>query len=297
MRGAISKTNLRGLNLFLRGKVRDIYDLGDKLLIVSTDRVSAFDSVIPTPIPHKGEILTAISEFWFNKTRDIISNHLITSDVKKFPEELSKYLPILAGRSMIVEKAERVDVECVVRGYLSGSGWKEYQVDGSVCGIALPPGLVESEKLPEPIFTPAIKAEAGHDENISEERLVEIVGGELKTRLKEASLSIYNRASKMAESKGIIIADTKFEFGFHKGELILIDELLTPDSSRFWPLDEYKAGNPQKSLDKQLIRDYLEDTGWNKEPPAPPLPWEIVKTTSTKYIEAYERLTGIKFRG
>ncbi|MCK4491015.1 MAG: phosphoribosylaminoimidazolesuccinocarboxamide synthase, partial [Candidatus Altiarchaeales archaeon] len=246
---------------------------------------------------HKGEILTAISEFWFNKTRDIISNHMITSDVKKFPGELNEYHQILAGRSMIVEKAERVDVECVVRGYLSGSGWKEYQVDGSVCGIALPPGLVESEKLPEPIFTPAIKAETGHDENISEEKLVEIVGGELKTRLKEASLSIYNRASKMAESKGIIIADTKFEFGFHKGELILIDELLTPDSSRFWPLDEYEAGNPQKSLDKQLIRDYLEDTGWNKEPPAPPLPWEIVKTTSTRYIEAYERLTGIKFMG
>ncbi len=297
MREAISKTDFRGLKLFLRGKVRDIYDLGDKLLIVSTDRVSAFDSVIPTPIPHKGKILTAISEFWFNKTRDTIGNHLITSDVKKFPQELGEYLPILEGRSMIVEKAERVDVECVVRGYLSGSGWKEYQVDGSVCGIILPHGLVESEKLPEPIFTPAIKAEAGHDENISEEKLVEIVGGELKTRLKEASLSIYNRASKMAESKGIIIADTKFEFGFHNGELILIDELLTPDSSRFWPLDEYKAGSPQKSLDKQLIRDYLEDTGWNKEPPAPPLPWEIVKTTSTRYIEAYERLTGIKFRG
>ncbi len=280
------------LKVFAKGKVRDIYDLGDKLLMIATDRISAFDCVIPNGIPLKGMVLTAISIYWFNYTKNIIRNHLITGDVKKFPEELKDYSGILRGRSMLVWKAKRIDIECVVRGYLSGSAWKEYKEIGEVCGIELPSGLVESEKLPEPIFTPAIKASSGHDENISEERAAELVGNEIKEELKKKSIEIYRKASKRAESNGIIIADTKFEFGLKEGKVILIDELLTPDSSRFWPRDEYEPGRPQKSFDKQFVRDYLESIGWGKEPPAPELPKEIVEKTSEKYLTAYRLITG-----
>ena len=292
MDGIILTTEIPELKLFQRGKVRDIYDLGDKLLIIATDRVSAFDSVLPTGIPMKGAVLTALSVFWFDYTKEIIGNHLITTDVGEFPGVSEDSRRILDGRSMLVKKANRIDIECVARGYLSGSAWAEYGEKGSVCGIELPSGLTESERLPEPIFTPAIKASSGHDENIGEERMNEIIEEELGGQLKEMTLNIYNKATAYAESKGIIIADTKFEFGLLDGELILIDELLTPDSSRFWPMDDYSAGRPQKSFDKQFVRDYLVGIKWDKEPPAPELPEDIVMKTRDKYLEAHRLITG-----
>ncbi|MDD5129913.1 MAG: phosphoribosylaminoimidazolesuccinocarboxamide synthase [Candidatus Omnitrophica bacterium] len=285
------KTEFQDLPLFRRGKVRDVYDLGDKLLIVSTDRISCFDVVLPSGIPHKGEVLTSISGFWFDFIKDIIGHHLITTDIEQYPLELKKYKTDLAGRSMLVLKTKPLPVECVVRGYLSGSGWKEYQQKQSVCGIDLPKGLKESEKLPQVIFTPSTKAEVGHDQNISQKHVEELVGIDMANRLKEASIAIYRRASEYALKKGIIIADTKFEFGIYQGRLIIIDEVLTPDSSRFWPLNEYRAGKGQPSFDKQFVRDYLEALGWDKTPPAPPLPQEVIRVTTEKYLEAYRKLT------
>jgi phosphoribosylaminoimidazole-succinocarboxamide synthase len=289
----ISTTEFKSLTLKGRGKVRDIYDLGRHLLIVATDRISAFDVIMPNPIPDKGKILTQLSKFWFAQTRDIIPNHLISTEVNDFPKDVLPYREALEGRSMFVEKADPLPVECVVRGYLSGSGWEEYQRGGEVCGIRLPKGLVESSRLEEPIFTPATKAEMGlHDENITFERMEQVVGKDLAQRLKAVSLAIYKKARDFAETKGILIADTKMEFGMKDGNLILIDELLTPDSSRFWPKDEYKAGGPQKSFDKQFLRDYLLSIKWNKTPPAPELPEEVILKTGRKYREAYEKLVG-----
>ena len=291
--GVISRTEFTSLTLKGRGKVRDIYDLGRHLLIVATDRISAFDVIMPNPIPDKGRILTQLSKFWFAQTRDIIANHLISTEVDDFPKEVLPYREALKGRSMFVEKADPLPVECVVRGYLSGSGWEEYQRGGEVCGIRLPKGWVESSRLEEPIFTPATKAEMGlHDENITFERMEQVVGKDLAQRLKAVSLAIYKKARDFAETKGILIADTKMEFGMKDGNLILIDELLTPDSSRFWPKDEYKAGGPQKSFDKQFLRDYLLSIKWNKTPPAPELPEEVILKTARKYREAYEKLVG-----
>jgi phosphoribosylaminoimidazole-succinocarboxamide synthase len=288
----VLQTNLADVKLFSRGKVRDLYEVDGKLVIVTTDRISAFDSVLPDGIPSKGKVLTALSEYWFRLTEDIIPNHLITTDVDSFPAGLKKYEDILRGRSMLVKKTRRLDVECVVRGYLAGSGWKEYEEKSSICGVKLPAGMVEAQKLGEPIFTPATKADSGHDVNISQEELEKIVGTKTADLLKKKSLEIYLKASGMAESKGVIISDTKMEFGFLGDELILIDELLTPDSSRFWPMADYKPGGPQKSFDKQFVRDYLEEIGWDKTPPAPPLPAEVAKKTSEKYLEAYERIVG-----
>ena len=287
----ISETNFPGLKLRGRGKVRDIYELeGDLLLIVATDRLSAFDVVLPTPIPDKGRVLTQLSVFWFDSLDDVVKNHLIAS--KYFPPELAPYADELRGRTMLVRKTEPILVECVVRGYISGSGWKEYQKSGSVCGIRLPPGLVESDRLPEPIFTPSTKATAGHDENISFDQVVSQLGLPLAERLRETSLTLYRRAAEHALMRGIIIADTKFEFGTLGGELVWIDEALTPDSSRFWPADRYKPGQAQPSFDKQYVRDYLERIAWNKQPPAPALPPDVVTGTQEKYREAYQRLTG-----
>lgn len=286
------ETNLEGVRLLSRGKVRDLYDLGDELLIVATDRISAFDSVLPTGIPYKGMVLNKISAYWFNYTKDVIGNHMITIDVSRFPSQLGEHSEILEGRSMLVRKAERIDFECVVRGYLSGSGWKEYLRNGSLCGIKLPSGLRESEKLPEPIFTPTTKAASGHDVNVSEGEVAEAIGKELMEELKERSIRVYEKAFMKAKTKGILIADSKFEFGLMDEELILIDELLTPDSSRFWSLKDYAVGMPQKSFDKQFVRDYLEGVGWNKKPPAPSLPEDIVQRTTQRYSEAYERITG-----
>jgi len=285
------KTNL-SLKLYSRGKVRDIYNLNNNLLIIATDRISAFDCVLPNGIPHKGEILNQLSAYWFNHTRDVIENHMISIDVNEFPEELMKHSNLLTGRSMLVKKTERIDIECVVRGYLAGSGWKEYNENGSVCGIKLPTGLVKSEKLDEPIFTPAIKASTGHDENVSESTVAGIIGRELTSELREKSIELYMKASGYAKRKGIIIADTKFEFGLLDEGLMLIDEILTPDSSRFWPAGDYRKGESQKSFDKQFVRDYLEGTDWNKKPPAPELPKDIIHKTSEKYLEAYRLLTG-----
>ncbi|MCS7215140.1 MAG: phosphoribosylaminoimidazolesuccinocarboxamide synthase [Thermodesulfovibrio sp.] len=287
----VLETNLEGVKLLRRGKVRDIYDVGDYLLIVATDRVSAFDVVLPTGIPGKGRILTQISLFWFEKVKDIIDNHIVSAKVEEFPEPLPKYKDILDGRSMLVKKAKPLAVECIVRGYLSGSGWKDYQKTGMVCGIKLPEGLVESAKLPEPIYTPSTKAEKGHDINISFEETVKILGEETANKVKEISLSIYKKAANIAEEKGIIIADTKMEFGVYDGKLILIDELLTPDSSRFWSLKNYKAGHPQDSYDKQIVRDYLISIKWDKKPPAPQLPEDIVYKTSKRYEEIFMILT------
>jgi phosphoribosylaminoimidazole-succinocarboxamide synthase len=278
-----------------RGKVRDIYDLGDNLLIIATDRISAFDVVLPNGIPKKGKVLNQISKYWFEKTADIVPNHLISTDVNDYPELFHKYRNILEGRSMLVTKTKPLPIECIVRGYISGSGWKDYQKSGAICGIPLPKGLLESSKLENPIFTPSTKAEEGiHDENIPFERTVEILGGDLAASVKTKSIAIYLMARGIAEEKGIIIADTKFEFGIneHSGELILIDELLTPDSSRFWPKDEYAPGGPQKSFDKQFVRDYLISIDWNKRPPAPSLPPDIVDKTTEKYLEVLRRLTG-----
>jgi phosphoribosylaminoimidazole-succinocarboxamide synthase len=279
------------LKLKGRGKVRDIYDLGDQLLIVATDRVSAFDVVMPNPIPDKGRVLTQLSKFWFNLTKEILPNHVISTEVRDFPEQCRLYEEILKDRSMLVVKTDVLPIECVVRGYLSGSGWEEYKNTGQICGIQLPNGLLESSKLEEPIFTPATKAESGlHDENIPFEKVEKIVGKDLAKRLQSFSLSVYKKARDFAEGRGIIIADTKMEFGMKDGTLILIDELLTPDSSRFWPKDGYRPGGSQKSFDKQFLRDYLLSIKWDKSPPAPQLPEEIVRKTREKYLEAYERL-------
>ena len=279
-------------NLYARGKVRDTYDLGDRLLMVATDRISAFDYVLATGIADKGRVLTEISLFWFEFLKDLVPNHLITSKVAEYPDPLWKYPDQLEGRSMLVRRGQMLDVECVARGYLSGSGWKEYQATGTVCGIALPAGLRESDRLPEPIFTPATKAQTGHDENISFERVVQIAGAETARQLRDLTLAIYKKASAYAETRGIILADTKFEFGFAGGQLILVDEALTPDSSRFWPRDTYSPGGPQPSYDKQYVRDYLESIRWNKQPPAPALPDDVATRTAEKYREAYRVLTG-----
>jgi phosphoribosylaminoimidazole-succinocarboxamide synthase len=289
----VSMTEFKSLTLKGRGKVRDIYDLDDRLLIVATDRISAFDVVMPNPIPDKGRILTQLSKFWFDLTKEIVSNHVISTEVENYPKDCGPYQEILRGRSMLVMKTDVLPVECVVRGYLSGSGWEEYRNTGEVCGIQLPKGLVESSKLDEPIFTPATKAEIGlHDENITFEGMEKIVGKGLAQRLKTLSIAVYGKARDLAEKKGIIIADTKMEFGVKDGKLILIDELLTPDSSRFWPRDGYQPGGPQKSFDKQFLRDYLLSIRWDKSPPAPRLPDEIIQKTREKYLEAYERLVG-----
>jgi phosphoribosylaminoimidazole-succinocarboxamide synthase len=287
------RTDLPGLNLFASGKVRDLYQVGsDHLLFVATDRISAFDYVLATGIPQKGRVLTQLSLFWFDFLKGVVPNHLVTADVGKYPPELQKYAAQLRGRSMLVTKADMVTIECVVRGYLSGSGWKEYKTSGEVCGIKLPAGLRESDKLPEPIFTPAIKATSGHDENISFERMVELAGRELSEQLRDVSVKVYQTAADYAETRGIIIADTKFEFGHTAAGLVLADEVLTPDSSRFWPKDKYRPGGPQDSYDKQYVRDYLEAIKWNKQPPAPALPPEVAARTSEKYVEAYTQLTG-----
>ncbi len=285
-------TRFSDIELFKRGKVRDVYDLADKLLVVSTDRISCFDVVLPTGIPRKGEVLTNLSLFWFEYTKDIVPNHLITAEVNDYPVELSKYKDILKGRSMLVKKAKPIPVECIVRGYLSGSGWKEYQQSQSICGIKLPAGLIESDKLPEPIFTPSTKEDVGHDINVSQGYVEQELGKEITSQLRELSLALYLKASAYAESKGIIIADTKFEFGLYQDKVILIDEVLTPDSSRFWPKDRYQPGQAQPSFDKQFVRDYLETLDWNKTAPGPELPEEIVLKTSEKYLQAFEMLTG-----
>ncbi len=299
----VIKTNIPGLSLFNRGKVRDIYEVGNNLLIVATDRISAFDSVIPNGIPYKGKALTLLSEFWFNYTSDLAENHLITTDIKKAIKLPVKDVEMLSCRSMLVKKTKVIPIECVVRGYLAGSAWKEYKERGSVCGIKLSSGLKECEQLAEPIFTPATKATSGHDVNISYAEASEMVGEEVMSKLRERSIAIYKKACDYAYGRGIIISDTKFEWGMLaplevkplrglNGKIILIDELLTPDSSRFWPLEGYTPGRPQPSFDKQFVRDYLEEIGWDKNPPAPPLPDEIVQKTSKKYLEAYTMLTG-----
>ncbi len=289
----ILNTDLPDLKLVARGKVRDIYDLGETLLIVTTDRISAFDVIMDEGIPGKGYVLTQISAFWFRQMEDIIPNHILSTEVKDFPAECQQYAEILEGRSMLVKKAKPLPVECIVRGYISGSGWKDYKATGTICGIKLPAGLVESDKLEKPIFTPSTKAELGeHDENISFDMCVELVGEELAAKIRDVTIAIYKRARDIAATKGIIIADTKFEYGIHNGELIIIDECMTPDSSRFWPMDSYQSGGPQPSFDKQFLRDYLETLNWGKTAPPPPLPDEIVRKTGEKYREALVRLTG-----
>ncbi len=290
MAPAISETSFAGLKLRGRGKVRDIYEAGEDLLIVATDRLSAFDVVLPTPIPDKGKVLTQLSLFWFEKLRGIVSSHVL--EASNFTGELAPYAQELAGRSMLVRRAEPIPIECVVRGYLSGSGWKDYKKTGGVCGIELPEGLLDSSKLPEPIFTPSTKATSGHDENISFADAASQIGTSLAGRLRDVSIEIYRRASEYAAARGIIIADTKFEFGLANGELIWIDEALTPDSSRFWPANEYKPGHAQSSFDKQYVRDYLEKIGWNKQAPGPALPPDVVAATRARYREASERITG-----
>ncbi len=286
----IRETSFVGIAPAARGKVRDIYDLGDRLLIVATDRLSAFDVVMPTPIPDKGRVLTQLSLFWFDLLRDAIPNHILSAT--HFPTPFDKFADELKGRSMVVRKTQPLPIECVARGYLSGSGWKEYRTTGSVCGITLPPGLLESDKLPEPIFTPATKAATGHDENIPFNRAAEIIGPSLAEKVRKITLEIYRRAAAYAEPRGILLADTKFEFGLLNDELIWIDEALTPDSSRFWPAAQYKPGGPQPSFDKQFVRDYLERIQWPKTPPGPVLPPDVVAATRAKYREAYRILVG-----
>jgi phosphoribosylaminoimidazole-succinocarboxamide synthase len=285
------QVELPGIPKIKSGKVREIFDLGESLLFVATDRISAFDCVMPNGIPRKGEILTQISYFWFEHLKCIINNHLLSAANDPLPPQLEKF-PQLARRSMIVKKAKPLAIECVVRGYLAGSGWKDYQRTNAVCGVLLPNGMKEGEQLPEPVFTPATKAETGHDENISFAEAVKLVGREVATAVRDISLRIYNEAAEYALKRGIIIADTKFEFGLYNNRLILIDEVLTPDSSRFWPADKYQPGRSQPSFDKQFVRDYLETLDWNKQPPAPALPAEIISKTQEKYLEAYARLTG-----
>jgi len=286
------KTNLAGIELHARGKVRDVYSIDGRLLIVATDRISAFDYILATGIPQKGAVLNQLSIFWFDFLRDLTPTHFLTASVDEYPEALHPFRDQLEGRSMLVRRADMVEIECVARGYLSGSGWKEYREQGTVCGIRLPGGLKESEKLPEPIFTPTTKAQTGHDEGLSFDRVVSLVGWDLATRLRDLTLGIYERAARYAESRGVIIADTKFEFGFIEGELVLGDEVLTPDSSRFWPKETYQPGGPQFSFDKQFVRDYLESIHWNKQPPAPALPEEVAAKTGEKYRQAYRVLTG-----
>lgn len=286
------QTDFPELTLHARGKVRDLYSLNGQLLFVATDRISAFDYVLATGIPEKGRVLTQLSLFWFDFLKDVVKNHLVTASVDQYPAPLKKYADDLRGRSMLVTKAQMIDIECVARGYLSGSGWKEYQQTGAVCGIKLPAGLKESDKLPEPIFTPATKALTGHDENISIEEMAKRTGKELAEKLRDLTLKIYKTAADYAAGRGIIIADTKFEFGQTSQGLILADEVLTPDSSRFWPADKYKPGKAQESFDKQFVRDYLESIKWNKQPPAPSLPEDVARKTSEKYIEAYKILAG-----
>ena len=287
------RTDIPELELYASGKVRDVYRVDNEhLLFVATDRISAFDYVLATGIPNKGKVLTQLSLFWFDLLRDIVPNHLVTADVERYPASLRPYKEQLRGRSMLVVRADMVAIECVVRGYISGSAWKEYKQSGKVCGIPLPSGLRESDQLPEPIFTPATKAQSGHDENISFERMAQQVGPAMSRELRELSLKIYQTAADYARQRGIIIADTKFEFGHTAGGLVLADEVLTPDSSRFWPADKYASGSAQDSFDKQYVRDYLEEIRWNKQPPAPALPAEVALKTSEKYLEAYSRLTG-----
>ena len=291
--GAIFETSCPDLKLHSRGKVRDVYDLGDALLIVATDRISAFDVVMPDPIPDKGKVLTELSRFWLDYLSDVTENHMIASDVADYPAECGKYAEQFAGRSMLVKKAAALPVECIVRGYLIGSGWKDYQKSGKVCGIELPPGLREAEKLPETIFTPSTKAALGqHDENISFERMAELVGVETASKVRDVTIKLYEKGAAYALERGIILADTKFEFGLLDGRLILIDEVLTPDSSRFWPLDRYKAGSSPESFDKQYLRDYLVRSGWKTSDPAPRLPADVMANTRARYIEALKRLTG-----
>ena len=292
MSAVMLQSSLPGISV-RHGKVRDVYDFGDRLLFVASDRISAFDYILPNGIPRKGEVLTRLSRFWFSRLT--VRNHLITNDVTSLPLPVGVDVQSLAGRSMVVIKTAVVPVECVVRGYLAGSGWKEYLQSGTVCGIQLPVGLKESSRLPEPIFTPANKAESGHDENISFEQMCEIVGTELAGRLRDISLQAYSEGCAHAITKGIIVADTKFEFGLKDDDIILIDEVLTPDSSRFWPADQYEAGRGQASYDKQFVRDWLEKSGWDKNSPPPVLPDDVVQRTSSRYIEAYERLTGLPF--
>ncbi len=294
----MTTTNAKTLpfKIWTRGKVRDVYDLGDNLLIVATDRISAYDFVLPTPVPDKGKILCQMSNFWFEKLKDVCPNHLVATSVAEFPEEIRRHCAGLEGRSVLVKKAKRVDIECVVRGFLAGSGWKEYQEGGAVCGVKLPAGLVESAKLPEPIFTPATKAPDGeHDQNISFEEMAARVGSPLAAQLRQLSLTIFKTASFYAEARGFYLADTKFEFGELDGKIILIDEALTPDSSRFWDRANYIRGRSQDSFDKQIVRDYLNKIKWNRTPPVPSLPEEVVQKTREKYIAAYERLTGKHF--
>ena len=278
---------------YARGKVRDMYDLGDHLLIVTTDRISAFDVVLPMGIPDKGRVLNQLSAFWFQRLGHLIPNHLITTDVAAYPAELQADSEMLAGRSMLVHKAERIEAECVVRGYLAGSGWRDYVSTGEVCGHKLAPGLLESQELPEPIFTPATKADSGHDINISRAELASRIGAELAAKLEAASIAIYNFGRAEARQAGLIVADTKFEFGFYEGELMLIDEAFTPDSSRYWDIDIYAPGRPQPSYDKEFVREWLRESGWNMEPPAPTLPDDIIQKTSAKYREALRRITAI----
>ena len=292
MRPVVTRTELTEVPLLSRGKVRDMYDLGDEVLIVVTDRLSAFDHVLPNGIPDKGRVLNLLTAFWFEKVRHIVKNHLVTVATDDLPSALCPHKEMLDGRFTIARKAKMLPVECVVRGYLSGSGWNDYKKTGSVCGIKLPAGLRESDRLPEPIFTPSTKAEVGHDENISFEKAAALLGDGLAAKVRELTLAVYNHAADFALQRGIIIADTKFEFGLHEGELILCDEVLTPDSSRFWPADLYEPGKAQPSFDKQYVRDYLLSIRWNKEPPVPMLPDEVVARTSEKYREAYERVTG-----
>jgi len=294
MNAPILQLDLPGINKVRSGKVREVYDLGDSFLLVASDRISAFDVIMPNGIPRKGEVLTQISHFWFEKFADLVPNHLLAKANDPLPANLQPYAAQLARRSMIVKKAKPLAIECIVRGYLSGSGLKEYKKSQTVCGIQLPAGLVDSSELPEPIFTPSTKAEAGHDENISFEEACKIVGTDLATQARDLSLKIYKAGRDYAKQRGIIIADTKFEFGLFEGKLILIDEVLTPDSSRFWPADKYAPGRGQPSFDKQFVRDYLETLTWDKTPPGPTLPTEVVAKTSATYLEAYERLTGKK---
>ena len=292
-KSTVAETHLADLKLLHRGKVRDLYDLEEQLLIVSTDRISAFDYVLPNGIPYKGHVLTALSEFWFDYTSSIVDNHMITTDVAQYPDNVRTHADSIMGRSMLVHKANRIDVECVVRGYIAGSAWSEYKKDGTVCGARLPEGLTESDRLPELIFTPATKAEYGeHDENISIAEMERIIGRDLTARVIQTSVALFKAASERAEEVGLILCDTKFEFGLLGEKLILIDEVFTPDSSRFWPKDEYEPGRSQRSFDKQFVRDYLNEIGWNKQPPVPELPEAVIQKTSEKYLDVYRMIVG-----
>jgi phosphoribosylaminoimidazole-succinocarboxamide synthase len=295
MTTALHEIQIPALRRFRQGKVRDTYDLGNQLLMVATDRASAFDVILPDAIPDKGRVLTMLAAWWFRQTDAVVPNHLLSTDVEDLPEQVQPYREVLRDRFMIVRRAERIDIECVVRGYLAGSGWAEYQASHTVCGEPLPAGLVESDRLPEPIFTPAGKADTGHDENITFAETERRIGSDMARRLREASIALYAFAEQKARSRGIILADTKFEFGMIDGQLFVIDEMLTPDSSRFWDAATYESGHAQESFDKQPLRDWLAQTGWNKTPPAPPLPADVIEATSERYRRAYERITGMEF--